>query len=102
MKSRKQSSLKVDKEIHAKIIRFKKYGLIKESIIEFTNNALKEKLDKINSYEVEKMVGEKLDEIVASMGRMSLRITNAEDLKKKVIRLEKKSHTPSRKTKRKK
>jgi len=89
MKSRTPSSLKVDREIHDKIKWFRDRGLIKESIQEFVTNIIKEKLDILGRNQMDRIMREKLDLVIAEMGRMSIRLTNAE----------KKTHTRSRKDK---
>jgi len=89
MKSRTPSSLKVDREIHDKIKWFKDRGLIKGSIQEFVSKTISEKLDILGHNQMDRIMREKLDLVIAEMGKMSLRITNAE----------KKTHTRSRKDK---
>lgn len=95
MKSRKQSSLKVDKEIHDKIKWFRDRGLIKESIQEFVNKTISDKLDTVGHNQTDRILREKLDEVVVSMGKMSQRLDGIKTIKKK-------THTRSRTNKRKK
>jgi len=99
MKSRTPSSLKVDREIHDKIKWFRDRGLIKESIQEFVSKTISEKLDILGHNQTDRMLREKLDELIVSMGKTSLTQDKVEDLKKRIARLEKKTHTRSRKDK---
>jgi len=92
--SRKTASLKVDLEIHKKIKWFRERKLITESISEFVNSALREKLEQVRHGEVDRVMREKLDEIIVEMGKMDLRLSK--------LKGKRKTHTPSRKTKKKK
>jgi len=97
MKSRKELHLpkrdiKIDKTIHDLIKLYREKGLIKESIQDFVTNTVSDKLDILGHKFHDEIMRDKLNEVIAEIGKMSLRITNAE----------KKTHTRSRKTKHKK
>ena len=88
-------SLKVDLDIHKKILWFRDRKLITVSISEFVNNTLREKLDAIGHGQGERMLREKLDEIIVEFGKQSLRLDKIQE--------ERKTHTQrSRKVKKKK
>ena len=93
--SRKTASLKVDLDIHKKILWFRDRKLITVSISDFVNNTLREKLDTIGHGETDRILREKIDEIIVEFGKQSLRLDKIQE--------ERKTHTQrSRKTKKKK
>jgi len=91
MKSRKYASLKVDKEIHDRIIWLKDRNFINVSIQEFVNNTLSDRIQVLGHKWFEGMTSEKLDQLFEEMKKQ-----------KKMLEALEKTHTPSRKTKRKK
>ncbi len=93
--SRKTASLKVDLDIHKKILWFRDRKLITVSITEFVNSTLREKLDMMSHGETDRMLREKISEIVVVMARM--------DQEWNKTKGKSKTHTPrSRKAKNKK
>jgi len=68
--SRKTASLKVDLDIHKKILWFRDRKLITVSISEFVNSTLREKLDTIGHGETDRILREKLDEVIVRLHRI--------------------------------
>ena len=64
-KGRINSSMKVDKKLHDKMVRYKKQGLISQevSLVDFTNAAIRTKLGEIRNEQVQDMLTTKLEEI---------------------------------------
>jgi len=80
MKSIHTKSLKVDSKIHDQIRILQKTGLIKESILDFTNNALREKLERFSRTEFNEQVTTALNQIQDELHRIEAK--NESNLKK--------------------
>jgi len=104
-KGRNLKSLKVEKEIHAKLVRFKNQGMITTSLVQFTNEALKRKLSEIDHEQAQDILSKKIQEIQDYVYKLNpKKITelqaNLKRLDRKIAKAE--SKIKSRKIKRKK
>ena len=77
MKSRKTKSLKVDSRIHNQIKVLQRTGLIKDSMLDFTNDALREKLERINHVDFNEHVTRAINQIHDHLHDIDVRIQSA-------------------------